>query len=139
MLQGDVDMHPTWGTVALLSAGSAAISAAITHGVMRVFRGRSSRPAAKRQRVGSASDMQHIEQHRDSACPSPADAAEQQQQEQQGGSDTAVDTPSPTTPVRQQDNPDAEGPRSPGVDVQKLQELEQRVGGGEGGGRYLPD
>ena len=68
--------------------------------------------------------MQHACKH--VAAPSSPPEEPQEQQQRGNSSDTAVTTPSPTTPVRQP-SPDHDGSRSPGVDMQKLQELEQRV------------
>jgi hypothetical protein len=123
--------EPTWATVWSFSAGSVALGAIATASILNALNRRGNRspdtPTAKRQKLAPPSPEKPAEQDKQAA-----DAAPEQQQDQEPPPASAVaaegaeDAPA---------TPDAEAGAEPHgmphtdsmVDLQKLQELEQRV------------
>jgi hypothetical protein len=134
-------MQPSWELLGLFSAGSAALGAIATAGIINALnrrRLRDSEPLAKRQKLSPPSPIKGQQ-----AAPATAAAATNGQAEQVApDADGADRQPSLTArgPAEQHDE-DAPGtpeadvsaqghmPQNDSVvDLQKLQELEQRVG-----------
>mgnify|MGYP001806991229 CR=1 FL=1 len=126
-------MQPSWELLGLFSAGSAALGAIATAGIINAFnrrKGRDSEPSAKRQKLSPPSPVkvqqaeaaaaataeQEEEQlNRELSLSQAADAANQQEQDAPGTPEAEV---SGAGHIPQNDSV---------VDLQKLQELEQRV------------
>lgn len=127
--------EPTWATVWSFSAGSVALGAIATASIINALSRRGNRssdtPRAKRQKLAPPSP-EKPEQQAKAAAAADDDAPEQQQDQQLPvAAPAAAEAAADDAPV----TPDAEASGEPHgmphtdsmVDLQKLQELEQRV------------
>jgi hypothetical protein len=131
-------MQPSWELLGLFSAGSAALGAIATAGIINAFnrrRSRDSEPLAKRQKLSPPSPIK-AEQ------AAPAAAAIEGQAEQLAADTGGADRQHSLTAGGPAEQHDEDAPGTPEaevsaqghmpqndsvVDLQKLQELEQRV------------
>jgi hypothetical protein len=133
-------MQPSWELLGLFSAGSAALGAIATAGIINAFsrkKSRDSEPSAKRQKLSPPSPL------RIPAEQTPADAAAEAQGEAPDRElSFAAEAAEAEAAAANQQRQDEDAPGTPEaeasaqghmpqtdsvVDLQKLQELEQRV------------
>ena len=134
-------MQPSWELLGLFSAGSAALGAIATAGILNAFgrrKGRDSEPSAKRQKLSPPSPVK-TQQQAEAATAQLADddAVLDRELSLSHAAVTEAATAAAATQQQEQDapgTPDAEAsgaghmPQNDSVvDLQKLQELEQRV------------
>lgn len=123
--------EPTWATVGLFSAGSVALGAIATASIINALNRRSSRsvePQAKRQKLAPPSPEKSPPPElavQDAAVDADQDAAAAELQAEEPPAPAAE--PSDEAPGTPEAEPHSVPHSDSVVDLQKLQELEQRV------------
>jgi hypothetical protein len=133
-------MQPSWELLGLFSAGSAALGAIATAGIINAFnrrKGRDSEPSAKRRKLSPPSP---VKVQAEAAAAATADQEEEQLDRELSLSQAAAADANADADAANQQEQDAPGtpeaevsgaghmPQNDSVvDLQKLQELEQRV------------